>query len=244
MAEQTEAKLFTDGQYLIDQIETLGSTYRPPNPHSTVAAMQASLDTATAARPANEEDEAIESAKRHDRADLHKTLAPLCNDLINYCKASNWDKNDLDRLRGFRRELLGKPAKEIEDNPATTDVDESKPGASPAQTSYPSRTEHFANFVETLRAESTFAPPETPFKLTTLDATIDALRDFNTEIPSLAAATTQSRTALDAPLYTNADNFVDAANSAIAYLSSAFKNTQVYHNVKKLKFKKPKRLQS
>lgn len=242
MAEQTEAKIFTDGQFLINQIQTLGAAFAPPNLFAMPAAMQAKLDTATPLRPPFEQKDAVEIAKRHDRADMHKILSPLCTDLINYCKSAGWATNDLNRLKSFKRELTGKPAKSVEDDPATPDIDESKSKTSPAQTSYPSRTEHFANFVETLRADSTFNPTETRFNLTTLDTMTAALRSINTEIPQLAADTGKARTALDAPLYTDPDNFVDAANSAITYLSSAFKDHQVYHNVKKLKFKKPVRL--
>ncbi len=242
MADQTEAKLLTDLQFFVNQISTLGAAFAPPNGFAMPAAIQAKIDAATPVVPQFEQKSAIESAKRHDRADMYNALSPLCTDIINYCKSAGWAKNDLDRLKSFSRELKGRPAKGREDDPATPGIDESKAGSSPAQTSYPSRAEHFANYVETLRVDAGYTPTEKHFQLATLDGTTAALRQINTDVAQVATDTDSARTALDAPLYTDADNAVDAANSAKTYLAAAFKDSQVYNNVKRLKFKKPSRL--
>lgn len=242
MADQTEATTLVNLQFLVDQIKTLGDVYQPPDLYAMPASLQAKIDIAEPLVSPLQAGEAAESAKRHDRADAHKTLVPLCSDIIYWCKSARWAKNDLDSLRSFKRELGGKPAKAHEDDPATPDIDESELGISPSQSSYPSRTEHFSNFVERLRAQSSYKPPETRFKLTTLDATTANLREFNTDISTLVAQNTQLRTQLDAPLYTDPDNAIDGANSALYYLKSSFKNTPVYNNVKHLKFTKPRRL--
>lgn len=240
MADNTEATLFTNLEFLVGKVVSAGAAYMPPYPHSFALPMQTNLAAALPVRTTFQNQSSLERLKRHERAEMHKQLTGLCGDLIKYCKSGRWAKNDLDTLRSYSRLLKGRPAKEREDDPATPDIDESRQGRSSAQTSYPSRTEHFANFVETLRAKGDFDPSEERFKLSTLDALVAALRAANSEVSAAAIAKAQARAALDALLYTNADNLVDAANSAKYYLSSSFK--EIYQSVKHMRFTKPRRL--
>ncbi len=241
-SETTEAKFFTNAEFLVAQIATLGGDYKPPNPHAALAVLQANLAAALPLRTAFQQKSSIEEETRNSRETLHQPTSKLMTDLIKYCDSAGWDKNDLDNLRSFSREYKGRRA--VPKQPA----DPNNPNGggqtiSSAQTSYAGKTEHFANFVETLRANAVnFNPSETKFLLTTLDATLAAKRQANTDVTNATAETDTARTALDAPLYTTADNLCDGLNSAIKYLGSAFRDHQVYHNVKKLKFKKPKRL--
>jgi len=240
MADNTEATLFTNLEFLVGQVVPLGVSFKPPNPHSFAAVMQANLLAALPLRTDFQQESSLETLKRHERAEMHKMLFALCGDLIKYCKSARWSESRVNTLISFSRRLKGRPAKAREDDPATPDIDESRQGHSTAQTSYPSRTEHFANFVETLRAKGDFDPSEERFKLATLDALVAALRAANTEISAAVVNKAQARAALDALLYTNPDNLVDAANSAKLYLSSSFK--QVYQSVRRMRFEKPKRL--
>jgi len=241
MADNTEATLFTNLESLVvGKVVPLGAAYNPPNPHAEAAAMQANFNAALPLRSALQQKDAAEFLVRHARAELHEPIDTLCTDLINYCKAAGWSANDLNTLRALNRKLRGRPARQKEDDPATPDVNEAAGGISSAQTSYPSRTEHFANVVETLRAKGDFNPTETRFRLSTLDALVQSLRDANSNVSSAKSETDQARAALDAILYLNADNLVDAANSAKFYLKSSF--SHVYESVKNMRFRKPARL--
>ncbi len=240
--EITEAKFFTNIEILTTQIATLGADYLPPNPIAALAPMQTNLAAALPLRTVFQQKSTVEEEKRNHRETLHQPTPKLLTDLIKYCDSAGWDKNDLDNLRSFSREYKGRRAEpKVPVDPNAPD--ETPKNISSAQTSYASKTEHFANFVETLRTnEANFKPSEERFKLTTLDATLAAKRQANTDVATAAAETNQARTALDVPLYTKADNLYDAARSALKYLGSAFRTHQVYQNVKNLKFRKPDRL--
>ncbi len=242
--EKTESKLILNLETLINEVTTFGAVYKPPNPHSEIEAMSPNLTAAKTKRIALQQKEAAESGVRHDREDLHKPIGKLCTDFIKYCDSAGWDENDLETLRSFSREYRGGRAEPLrEDDPVTPDVDESKKNISTAQTSYASKTEHFANLVESARAKAGFDPPEEKFKFTTLDATIAAMRDANSAVSAAETATGVLRAELDGLLYTNPDNLVDAANSSKKYVGSVFGDSQIYQNIKDLDFEKPRRLE-
>jgi hypothetical protein len=245
-SEATEAKFFTNIETLTNEIATLGAGYKPPNPIAKLAAMQANLAQAMTLRDAFLQKTAAEEEKRNSRESLHAPVATLCTDIILYCEAAGWDENDLANLRTLNREYRGRRAvpkasgegENVGEGGATP-----KKNISSAQTSYAGKTEHFASFVETLRTNAAnYNPEEDRFKLSTLDALVAALRQANSDVSAAEADTNQARTALDAVLYTNPDNLADAANSAKKYVGSAFRTHQVNHNIRNLKFEKPKRL--
>ena len=189
-----------------------------------------------------DEKEAAESIARHARADLHKPLSAFCGDLISYTKSADGvSKSDIDTMKARSRKLAGKPAKTVEDDPATPDIDESKQKISSAQTSYPSRTGHFSGIVETFK-QLIPNPEEDRFKHDALDAMVTALHDADTNVIETASETAQARAALDAPLYTKTNNLIDGVISARNYLKSSHKSSAAYQKIKRFKFAKPKRL--
>ncbi|CAN5371855.1 hypothetical protein BH10ACI1_BH10ACI1_27100 [soil metagenome] len=242
-SEQTEAKLFQNLETEINQIGILGALYKPPNPFAEIAPMQTNLGNAVPLRTTFQQKTAAEEEKRNSRETLHEPTAKLMTDLINYCISANWDENDLANLRTSSREYRGGRA-EPKPQPDPNNPNAVQPRTiSTAQTSYPGKTEHFANFVESLRAnQAKFKPEEERFKLSALDALVAAMRQANTDVSLAATETLMARTALDAVLYTNPDNLVDAGNSARIYVRSAFRGHQVYNAIKGFYFRKPKRL--
>lgn len=245
-SEATEAKLFTNTETLINELTTLGAAYKPPNQIAKLATMLTNMAMALTLRTALQQKIAFEEEKRNHRESLHEPVARLCSDIILYCESAGWDANDLANLKSLNREYRGRratpKAPDAGANAGNTDTPPKK-NISSAQTSFAGKTEHFANFVETLRTNAAnFNPEEDKFKLTTLDALVAALRAANSDVSAAEADTNQARAALDAVLYTNPDNLVDAANSAKKYVGSAFRTHQVNHNIKNLRFEKPKRL--
>ncbi len=238
--EATESKLFDRFGILKNEVGTLGAAYKPPNPFAAFAPLTANIAQALTLRTAFQQKDAEEEEKRNMREDLYAPLPTLCSELATYCESANWAANDVANLRSFIREMRGKKAK-----PAKPLGEGETPpkSISSAQTSYVSRAEHFANFVETLRAnQANFTPDEEKFKLPTLDAFLTALRDANSTVAAAETATSQARAALDAVLYTSPANLVDAAKSAKKYVGAVFKTTQVYQNIKGFSFEKPRRL--
>jgi hypothetical protein len=245
-SEATEAKLFINIETLTNEVATLGASYKPPNPIAKLEAMIANFTQALTLRDALQQKDADEEEKRNARESLHAPVARLMSDLVVYCESAGWDANDLAALKTFNREYRGRraaPKKSGEGENAGEGGATPKKNISSAQTSYAGKTEHFANFVAMLRANAAnFNPEEDRFKLSTLDALVAALRAANSDVSAAATETNQARAALDALLYTNAGNLVDAATSAKKYVGSAFRTHQVNQNIKKLKFEKPKRL--
>lgn len=243
MSEQTEAKLFTNLETLVNGATILGAAYKPPNPYAATAVMQTNLDNAESLRAAWLQKAEIEEDARNDRENLFKTVAPLFSEIINYGKAAGWDKNTLDNLRSMKRELTGVPAEPKKKDDPNTPEDESAGQKSSAQTSYANRAVTAAQFVEGVRTQSGYKPDEERFKLASLDALIDSLNAANSSVATAAAATLAARTALDAVLYTDAANLVDAGNAAKTYLKAAFSKHPVYQSVKNFRFRKPARFQ-
>lgn len=240
--EETEAKLFTNLETLTNEIGTLGAAYKPPNEIAKLAAMLANLAQALTLRTAFQQKSAAEESLRNSREDLHKAIPALLTDLVKYCDSAGWDKNDLDNLKSFCREYKGRRAAP-KAGLTGEDGAPAKKNISSAHTSYASKTEHFANAVETLRTNAAkFKPEEDKFKLSTLDATVAAMRQANSDVSAAETATNQARAALDALLYTNPDNLVDAAVSSKKYVGAAFRTHQVNQNIKNLKFRKPDRI--
>jgi hypothetical protein len=243
MSEQTEAKMFENLETLISEVTAMGALYKPPGAGAKVATLTANMTETEPLRPISTQKDAAETLVRHARAEKHKSLIPICTDMINYAKSGDGvKKSDLDTMRAFKKKLAGKPAIANEDDPATPDIDESQPKISTAQTSYPSRTQHFANFCEVFKG-LVLNPEEDRFKDDALDQIVAELHAADTAVISAATEAGQARAALDVPLYTKPGNLVDGAESARNYLKSSHKNSQAYQTIKHFRFYKPKRLQ-
>jgi len=242
MSEQTEAKLFTNLENLVNGVTTLGAEYMPPNPNAATAALTANLNAAKSLRADFQAKSAVEETTRNGREMLFKPISTLMSAIINYGKASGWETNELDTMRSLVRQVTGKrAAPKAADNPLTP-LDETSNNISAAQTSYANKADGFAQFVETVRTKSGYKPDEDQFKLITLDTQVAALNAANAGVSVADAATRQSRTALDAVLYTGAANFVDAGNASKNYLKAAFPKHPVYQSLKNIRFRKPARL--
>lgn len=245
--ELTEAKLFQNLETLINRAGMLGAAYQPPNPIAAPGTMQANFAEAQTLRTALQQSDAVEEEKRNEREDLFEPVATFCGDIAKYCESAGWSANDVANLRSITRKMRGKraPAKpKPADNPPNADTPAPPPNTvSASQTSFASRAEQFSTFIETLRANAAnYQPKENEFKLATLDAKLDAMRNLNSAVNTAETGASQARTALDGKLYTNSDNLVDAAKSAKKYLGAAFKTHQAYQDVKNLTFNKPSRL--
>ena len=83
-------------------------------------------------------------------------------------------------------------------------------------------------------------PTEARFKMAVLDDMVAALRADNSSVSAAVTDTAQDRAALDALLYLNEANLVDAAISARFYLKSSHK--EIFDSIKKMRFEKPTRL--
>lgn len=242
MSEDTEAKLFANLEMLVDGVTTLGADYSPPNPNAAAAALTANLAAAKALRADVQARAAVEEAARNQREMLFKPVPTLMSQIINYGKAAGWEANELEVLRGQVRQVTGKRAvPKAADNPATP-VNESGKNVSAAQTSYANRADSFAQFVEAVRTQAGYKPSEEQFKLATLDAQTAALKAANSAVSAADAATRQTRTDLDAVLYTAAANLVDAGKASKNYLRAAFPKHPVYQNLAGVRFRKPDRV--
>jgi hypothetical protein len=238
--ELTESTLINRLETLKNEVGTLGAAYKPPNAFAAVAALETNLAEAKTLRAVLLQKDAEEEEKRNRREELFAPLASLCGELATYCESALWSANDVANLRALVREMRGKRAQAVK---PPVEGEPPPKSISTAQTSFVSRADHFAQFIEILRAHAdNFKPEEDKYKLTTLEAFLNELRDANSAVAAAETASSQARTALDAALYTSPANLVDAAKSEKKYAGSAFKTTQVNQNIKGLKFEKPRRL--
>lgn len=239
--DNTESKYITNFETSVTQIGTLGAAYKPPQTIAELLSLQTLLANILTARTAFQQKEAVEEDKRNAREMLYKRVAPYASELVNYCKSLGIDPNELKNLYSFTREIQGRPATP-KPQPVEGEAEPPKTISS-AQTSYASVAEHFANLVEAVRTLENFNPTEDKFKLSTLDAFVESLRQANTEVINADAETATARLALDELLYTGSNSVIKSMNAAKPYIRAVFgADNAVYKTITKFRFNLPKRL--
>jgi len=244
MSEKTEAKLVLNYEFLINKAEDFGADYTPPNQIAQVSKMQTKLTNIKTKRTQYKVVEAELETMTNSREDLMKETLPIFGETITYCKSLQFDKNDLDALTAINRVIQGRRATPVPAGDAAGGNGGETPNThSVARTSYASRADKAAEFVELLRSNPKYVTTDDKFALTTFDARVTALQDANSNVTEKESERQNLRNELDFEIYLDADSLVESGKSSKNYIKSRFTTSHpVWNQIKNIRFDKPSRL--
>lgn len=240
MAENTERQMLQNLAVLRGAAEAMGAGYQPPNAKAAVANLDKLGNDAVPILDQNDADETDEDTARNSRQTVFANAAADASDVYQYCKLlDGWEKNDLDDLQYFVREMRGgRSEPKPEDDPSTPDVDESDTGGSASQRSYASIEGHWSGMCAKLD-EKGYTSNEAGKGMADLIARRDAMRAANLAVAAAEGVTAASRQARDNHFYLKDGAVVESANLSKQYLRAVHSDSQAWSLVKNLEFRLP-----
>lgn len=229
-------KLLGNYRKLIDFI-TAESTYAPPNPKLTTAAMEGQYTAALAAVQDCGNKIAPNKLAISERQSAYDKLPAIIPRTRNVLKASGASKAAVANVDTPYRKVLGRrKIAKVKDDPNTT-ATEATVQHSAAQTSFDNQLANFGAYVAILREIPEYQPNDNSLKLAALTALATDLQAKNNAVSATFVPLSQSRGVRDQLLYLNPDCVVNTALLAKAFVAGELgTNSNVYKQIKGLKF--------
>jgi hypothetical protein len=228
MASRTEtghSKNVASFEDLIAFCTGYGATY---NPVKTSLKLPA-LNTLFVA--ANNSLQAVKVAKsNYDNATnareiAFKPLKSLATKIVNALSSTDATQQTVDDARTMKMRIQGRRAVALKKTAPETEVataEEPLKTTSVGQQSFNKMVDNFAQLIQTLVAESKYAPNENELKVATLITLLADLRLKNTAVINAKAALSNARIARDKVLYFEDTGLCNVAKDAKSYVKSLF----------------------
>jgi hypothetical protein len=236
--EAGDMKLLGNFRKLIDLLKS-EPTYAPPNSKIATAAMDVQYGAALAAVQDVGSKIAPNKVAISERQSAFDKLPAIVTRSRNVLKASGASKAIIDDAETSLRKVLGRrKSPKVKDNPATP-ANEASANHSSAQTSFENQVGNYGAYLAILGAVPEYQPNDAALKLTALTTFKTDLQAKNDAVSATFVPLSQARGLRDQLLYLSADNVVDTALLAKAYVAGEFgTNSNVYKQIKGLKFQR------
>lgn len=223
-------------------LETLGANYNPTQPLIQLSALQTKLTAAKNSLTAADTVEAEKKIAVNERAAEFEDLDKIA---VNVKRSAEVNINDAaftDDLQAIVRKFYGGRAGEKPvDDPATPDIDESLSLKSVSQRSYDNLVSHFADLIALLKTQSSYAPPETEFRVATLETKLAALQTKNNAAKTANAVYGNALDARNEILYNPDTGIIKLVKLIKTQLAlKPGKNSAPYQQINALEFRKAK----
>lgn len=221
-SETGHAKNVARFEELITFCTAYRNDYHPSNQALTLAALNALLiDAQNAIAGVTATATGFNSATNR-RMEAFRPLKSLSTRLVNALSASNASTETVKDAVTINKKLQG-----IRATPKTTEAGPAAPmpagkSISGSQQSYTYLVEHFARLISLLHTEAAYQPNEKELKIASLDAWLEALKHYNTEVATAYTSWSNSRIHRNAVLYAASTGLVPVALDVKKYIKSLF----------------------
>ncbi|MDR2361505.1 MAG: hypothetical protein LBD91_02120 [Prevotellaceae bacterium] len=171
-------------------------------------------------------------------------LASTASRALKIAEILHLDVATIRALKELVRKLYGRRAvpKKITQpnhNANTETTEQEHRYISVSQLSFDQRIEHFSQFIEILKAETTYQPVETDLSVNGLIERLDEMRASNKAVTPTIITLTKARNTRNAILYPPVTGLVDVALDIKKYIRAAFGDkSPEYLSIKGLQFRK------
>ncbi|MDR0732837.1 MAG: hypothetical protein LBF08_02070 [Dysgonamonadaceae bacterium] len=174
----------------------------------------------------------LQAVSRREQA--FANIPSLASRALQIAETLHIDAASLNALKELVRKLHGRRA-----TPKKTEAQQEHKTISISHLSFDQRTEHFAQFVALLAAESAYQPAETELSVTAFTAHLAEMRAANEAVTQTSIPPANARNARNTVLYAPLTGLVDVAHDVKRYVRAAFGNDSgEYKEIKSLEFKK------
>lgn len=236
-SETGHAKNIANFQDLIAFVTAYGTAYNP----TKNALKLPQLNTLLATAQTNLADVITKNTAYNNAVNIRvlafSDLKTLATKVVNALEVTDAVPQKVEDARALNRKLQGKRA-----SASSTTADPNTPAPttiSTSQTSYDQQIQHFAGIIAILQSEISYAPNETPLKITTLTTKQTDMITKNNAVATAFAGISNSRIARNKTLYNPDTGLVDVALNVKKYVKTIFGATSPeYAQVQGIKFKK------
>ncbi len=238
MAETGHAKNVSSFALMIALCTGYGGDYDPTNAMIQLG----QLNLALTAAQAGLDDVQLKIAPWKngvaDRENIYAGIRPRTTQILAAFDACGADKNKVDNLRTYHRQVHGARATALpEDDPGTPENEAA--GNSVAHLSYVQIAEAFGQILAILAAEPLYIPNETHLTLVTNTALHAAMEAANVSVTAEAVPLSNSRISRNEALYADTTGILDRAALVKKYVKSLYGATSPqYAQVSGLEFKR------
>ena len=242
ISETGHARNVENFRKLDDHLKSFGEKYAPSDVRLQLANIATVLQAADAAllslNGANPP--FLQAVSRRETA--FTGMPQLASRALAIAETLHLDATTLKALKELVRKLYGRraaPKKIVPENPDTEVTEKEHKYISVSQLSFDQRMEHFAQFIDVLKAESTYQPAEQDLSIDGLSARLAEMRASNEAVTQAGIYLATARNNRNAMLYATYTGLVDVALDVKKYVKAAFGATSdEYAAVKKLEFRR------
>jgi hypothetical protein len=237
--ETGHAKNVATFEDLISFCEGYGATYNPSKAALKLPTLRTQFTNAGSTLQAVKAAKTVYDNATNARELAFKPLKSLSTKIINALAATDAEEQTIDDAKTTNSRIQGKRAKAVEKPDAKALAAGAEPikTASISQQSYDKMIDHFAQLIETLKAEPNYQPNETDLQVRSLNTLLTDLRAKNTDVINATTSLSNARIQRDETLYGADIGLVDVSLDVKQYVKSLFGATSSqYRQVSGLKF--------
>ena len=244
MANTTEtghAKNVSNFESLISFVKGYGTTYNPTKDAIKVTALEAILVNSKQAIVGIDNALPAYTNAVSARESAFAPLGKLITRVNSAIKATDTTENVDESVKTLVRKLQGTraSAKISDEEKAALEAEGKEVNQiSSSQMGYDNRLENFYKLIMLLKSIPQYNPNELEFKIATLTALYEDLKQKNSDVVDTTTPLSNARIARNNAMYKPLTGLVDCANDAKMYIKSVFgPSSPQYKQVSKLEFK-------